>query len=333
MGLSVDICKSFNGFTLDVKFSVEKGTIGFLGSSGSGKSMTLRCIAGLVIPDKGRIVLNDRVLFDSEKGINVSVQERNTGFLFQNYALFPNFTVRENIAFGLKKLSKKEQAVRIEEKLEMMQLGELQNRYPSQLSGGQQQRTALARALVTEPECLLLDEPFSALDNHIRSRLEKELLETIESYSGITVYVTHNLEECYRISKEIVVMERGKAAAFGSRDEIFLNPPNVKAARLTGCRNFSKVKQVSSDYVEAIDWGCQFKSTDLLEKIDNYDFIGVRDHEIKILGNINTEYTEYTEDNMLPCWLAQVIETPYKVTLYLNLKNPPENFGDYHIQT
>lgn len=324
MGLSVDIYKSFKDFTLNVSFEVKKDILGILGASGSGKSMTLRCIAGLVTPDRGRIVLNGRELFNSEKGINLPVQERGLGFLFQNYALFPNLTVRENIAFGLRKLPKKEQNRRIEDKLKMMRLESLQDRYPHQLSGGQQQRTALARALVTEPECLLLDEPFSALDNHIRNQLEKELLDTLATFSGVTVFVTHNLEECYRVSKDILVMEKGRVSTFGSREDIFLHPPNTQVARLTGCKNISSFIPISADTVRAVDWGCNL-TVDKKNKPSNPAYLGIREHHVTLVNKQDLV-------NTFPCWVAQAIEKPHTVTLYLSLNKPPVNPGDYQLE-
>ncbi|EQI22749.1 ABC transporter family protein [Clostridioides difficile Y41] len=180
MSLYVDIEKDLSSFKLKVEIKQEKGTLGFLGESGSGKSMTLKCIAGLEKPTRGKIVLNDRVLFDSEKKINLSTQDRKVGFLFQNYALFPHMTVSQNIELGLLKLSKSEKKEIVARYLDILKLNGFEGRYPWQLSGGQQQRVALARALATSPDILLLDEPFSALDHHLRSNMEKELMNMLK---------------------------------------------------------------------------------------------------------------------------------------------------------
>ena len=174
MSLIVDIEKDFGSFYLKANIKQEKGVLGFLGESGCGKSMTLKCIAGIVKPDRGRIVLNGRVLFDSEKKINLPPQERKVGYLFQNYALFPHMTIKENIEIGLSNLSKEDKDKVVKEHLTKMKLEGFENRYPHQLSGGQQQRIAFARALACNPEILLLDEPFSALDNHLKSNMENE---------------------------------------------------------------------------------------------------------------------------------------------------------------
>ncbi|MGH2413649.1 MAG: molybdate ABC transporter permease subunit, partial [Microcystaceae cyanobacterium] len=197
--LIVDIQKQLPSFWLNVAFSTQNQPLGLLGASGAGKSMILRCIAGLEKPDKGRIVLNGRVLFDSQRGINLPSCDRHIGFLWQNYALFPHLTVADNIAFGLSQGKSAACAKQqVESYLVSMQLQGLSRRYPHELSGGQQQRVALARALASNPEALLLDEPFSALDTHLRDRVEKLLIATVKQYQGVTLFVTHNLEEAYR---------------------------------------------------------------------------------------------------------------------------------------
>ena len=176
MSLEVNIEKNLDGFTLRAAFSAGNTPTALLGASGCGKSMTLRCIAGIVKPDKGRIVLDGRVLFDSEQHIDLPPQQRGAGLLFQNYALFPNMTVEQNILCGLK--AEKDRAARqarCAELLQAMRLEPLAKRYPAQLSGGQQQRTALARILAGRPRILMLDEPFSALDSYLREAVESEV--------------------------------------------------------------------------------------------------------------------------------------------------------------
>ena len=162
MSLYIDINKDLSSFNLKVSMESKGGIIGFLGASGSGKSMTLKCIAGLEKADTGKIVINEKVLFDSENKINIKTKDRKVGFLFQNYALFPHMTIRDNIEIGLDKLSRSEKNKLSSTYIQKFGLKGLENRYPWQLSGGQQQRVALARALITSPDILLLDEPFSA---------------------------------------------------------------------------------------------------------------------------------------------------------------------------
>ncbi|KUO60394.1 MAG: ABC transporter [Gracilibacter sp. BRH_c7a] len=323
MDLVVDIRKDYKDFNLKIEFQASKETMGILGASGSGKSMTLRSIAGIVSPDQGRIVLNGRTLFDSEKGINLPVQERRVGLLFQNYALFPNLTVKENIAFGIRKLPSRERLCRLGEKMASMQIGHLQDKYPYQLSGGEQQRTALARTLVTEPECILLDEPFSALDNHIRAQLEKELLDVFASFKGVTLFVTHNLEECYRVSKNILVMDEGKALSCGCRDEIFLNPPNVKTARLTGCKNISAIGRINADTVKAEEWSCNLEVDE--QKIADSTHLGIREHHLTLVDDGKLP-------NTFPCRLSRVVETPFSVTCFLKMEGRGGMNQDYELQ-
>ena len=183
MSLLVDIKKKLKEFTLEIDFKTDGESLGILGASGSGKSMTLKCIAGVETPDEGRIVLNGKTLFDSRKGINLKPQDRNIGYLFQSYALFPHMTVEENIGIGLN-LHKTEKELRIREIIESFHLEGLESKYPNKLSGGQQQRVALARCLVYKPDALMLDEPFSALDSHLKDHLQSEVLELLKSYDG-----------------------------------------------------------------------------------------------------------------------------------------------------
>ncbi|OBR91231.1 MULTISPECIES: sulfate/molybdate ABC transporter ATP-binding protein [Clostridium] len=309
MGLYVDIEKKLPGFTLKVKFNNEKNIIGLLGASGSGKSMTLKFIAGLDTPDRGKIVLNEKVLYDSDKKINIPSRKRKVGFLFQNYALFPNMTVEQNIGFGLQNMDKDKKNKIISEKINMMNLKELERRFPSQLSGGQQQRVAIARALAIEPEILLLDEPFSALDTHLRSKMEEQLIHILSSYNGHTVFVSHNRDEIYRICKNIAVINKGKVEAFGDRDYIFKNPPTVSAAQLTGCKNISKVEVIDEHTIEAVDWGCTLKVKNKIE--GKVSYVGIRAHYVELADDNKNE-------NIFKCCVNHVNESPFTVSIYLD---------------
>ncbi len=327
-GLFLNIFKPLSSFALNVGFEIGPEVLGILGASGSGKSMTLRCIAGLETPSSGKIAVNGRVLFDSEAGINVPSKDRKIGFLFQNYALFPHLNVAQNIAFGLQHLSESEQKLRVEEQLLAVQMSGLENRYPHELSGGQQQRVALARATASSPELLLLDEPFSALDTYLRSQLERELMLTLANYGGITLFVSHNLEEIYRACKNLLVLDEGRAIAFDNKENIFDRPRNFTAAQLTGCKNFSAAKPISETAVEAIDWGC---SLTVVEPVpaslaaSSALVVGIRAHQINFLSKCDRE-------NTFPCWVAATVETPHRVTLYLKLHSPPSDSRDYHLQ-
>ena len=192
--LEVQIYKKLAEFDLDVSFQVNDNILGLMGASGSGKSMTLKCIAGIETPDQGRIVLNDRVLFDSEKKINVPIQKRNVGYMFQSYALFPNMNVYENISVGLRARKVKDVDIVVQKVMQQFRIFELASRYPKQLSGGQRQRVALARLMAYEPDVLLLDEPFSALDEDLKEDLLRELKSEFQ-ISKPVVFVSHNKEE------------------------------------------------------------------------------------------------------------------------------------------
>ncbi|HLO84663.1 MAG TPA: molybdate ABC transporter permease subunit, partial [Nostocaceae cyanobacterium] len=323
-GLIVEIEKHLPNFSLQVSFSADEHPLGLLGGSGAGKSMILRCLAGIETPTKGRIILNGRVLFDSDKGINLPSRDRRIGFLVQNYALFPHLTVAQNIAFGLPKgLSTANIKVQVEKQLLAMQLEGLGDRYPHQLSGGQQQRVALARALASQPEALLLDEPFSALDTHLRSQLEEQMMETLADYPGVTLFVTHNMEEAYRLCPNLLVLEQGKAAHYGSKYEIFEHPATVNVAQITGCKNYSRAVQLSPQEIEAIDWGCKLTISKTIPA--NLSHIGIRAHQI-----IFTNDSQGT--NTFPCWLVRTSETPHRMTLFLKLNSPAHNAQDYHLQ-
>lgn len=322
-GLCLNIFKPLSGFALDVGFDISPEVLGILGASGSGKSMTLRCIAGLETPSSGKIVVNGKVLFDSAQGINVPSKDRRIGFLFQNYALFPHLSVVQNIAFGLQHLSESEQKLRVKEQLISMQMSGLENRYPQELSGGQQQRVALARAIAPSPDLLLLDEPFSALDTHLRSQLERELMQTLANYRGITLFVSHNLEEVYRVCKNLLVLAEGRPIAFDTKENIFDRPGNFTVAQLTGCKNFSAAKPISVTVVEAIDWGCTLTVVEPIPK--SLVSVGIRAHQLSFVSGCDRE-------NTFACWIASTVETPHRVTLYLKLHSPPNHSQDYHLQ-
>jgi molybdate transport system permease protein len=328
MSLEVAIEKSVAGFRLAVEFTAEGAPLGLLGPSGSGKTMALRAIAGLDTPDRGRIVLHGRVLFDSEQRIDVPARERRIGLLFQNYALFPHLNVAENIAFGLRHLPDTEKNRRVAEQLAAAHLDGLAERYPGTLSGGEQQRVALARALAIEPAALLLDEPFSALDTHLRGALERQLRETLASYGGSTLFVSHNLEEAYRVCEKLIVLANGKVAAQGPKEEIFRHPPTLEVARVTGCKNYSRARRLSDGRVEAIDWGCTLRVAQ--EFAEPPEHVAIRAHHIRVHAarKLNLEDSE----NVFPCWLAAMTETPFRVTLDLRIGSPPANIGDFYLQ-
>ena len=321
--LVVDIHKQKGNFALETHFTIGNQTLSILGASGAGKSLLLRCIAGLENPQTGRIVINNKIIFDATEKINLPAHRRRIGLVWQNYALFPHYTVWENIAFGLNQLPREEKARLVAEKIAQMQLYGLENRYPHQLSGGQQQRVALARSLAIEPEVLLLDEPFSALDTHLRYVVEKQVRDILLNYSGVALFVTHNIEEAYRLGDKLLVLHEGKMAAFGDKNDILERPPNVAVARLTGCKNISRARLVDSQKVEALDWQCTLTVIDAIPH--DITSVGIRAYQIKFPDRPN-------QDNTFPCWLVQTSETPHRITLYLKLHEPPHHINDYHLQ-
>lgn len=311
MGLLVDIKKKMGEFLLEAYFAIDCETLAILGASGSGKSMTLKCIAGIETPDEGRIVLDNQVLFDSDKRINLPPQERSIGYLFQNYALFPNMTVEENIAVALR-LPKQDKEKIVKEKIKTFYLEGLEKKKPSQLSGGQQQRVALARMIASNPKMIMLDEPFSALDSHLRWHLEQELLEIIETYQRPTLFVSHSRDEVYRISNLIGVMNNGKLEKLSEKKELFRNPELLTGAILTGCKNFSRIVKIDEHTVKAIDWQVklQTKST-VTEEIG---YVGIRAHHIQVLkkGNDN----ENTSNTIL-CRVIKIIDNTFSIIVML----------------
>ena len=315
MAILVDIEKTLGDFHLRVNFTAENEVLALLGASGCGKSMTLKCIAGIEKPDRGRIVLDGVTLFDSEKNVNLSPQERYTGLLFQNYALFPNMTVKENIEMGAKreKYAEKRKA-NVENIIDSFGLKELVYHYPHQLSGGQQQRVALARLLVSNPHIILLDEPFSALDSHLRFRLEQEVRAMIRKFGKTVILVSHDRDEVFRLSDKVAVMHSGIIETFGAKECVFANPKTRQAAILTGCKNISPIKCISDYKVLALDWGIELE---LQEKVIDARFVGMRMHDLSLHG----------ESNTFDCVVAEVIENPFSYTIMLKIGETAQAFG------
>ena len=305
MSIFVDIEKKLGNFTLKVKFQAGDETLALLGASGCGKSMTLRCIAGIEKPDRGKIILDGVTLFDSEKRINLAPQQRNTGLMFQNYALFPNMTVAQNINSGAKreKDSQKRKDM-VESTMESFDLRDLADRYPHQLSGGQQQRVALARILVSSPHILLLDEPFSALDSHLRFKLEREVRETAKKFGKTVILVSHNRDEVYRMSDSIAIMEKGTITAMGTNRDVFASPQTRGGASLTGCKFLSRAEKVGENRILALDWDLELN-------------VPPCDYEIKSLGIRMHKVRAGQGENHIRCQVVEEIENPFAYTLML----------------
>lgn len=308
MALLVDIEKRLNPFALRVKFQSDDGVLSLLGASGSGKTMILKCIAGLEKPDKGRIVLNGKVLFDSEKKIDLPPQQRRVGYLFQQYALFPHMTVAQNIRAGVR--AKKNASAAVSEMLRTMGLTSEARRYPRQLSGGEQQRVALARILINDPDILLLDEPFSALDAHLRFRMEQEVRQIISLLGKPVILVSHDRDEVYRFSDQVAIIHDGHMETIGTKEEVFRSPKTRNGAILTGCKNISALEKLSERRILALDWNMELETA---EDVGDARYVGIRMHSI----------TPGNGENTLSCRVTEVVENPFSQTLMLERADCP----------
>ena len=284
--LSVNIKKTYADFRLSVSFEADKGVTGVLGASGCGKSLTLRCIAGIERPDEGRIVLDGETLFDSEKRIVMSPQKRRVGYLFQNYALFPNMTVEKNIFCGLCRerdaLKRREELKRA---IKLLQLEGLENHRPVQLSGGQAQRTALARILVSRPRLLMLDEPFSAIDSHLRENLQIEMKRLLEQYGGMVLLVTHDRNEAYQLCDRIAPMDSGRFLTLKPTKALFADPGSVAAALVTGCKNVAMAVKTGEYEIDVPEWGLSLTTGQPVG--DDVCAVGIRAHSFNTKAEQN----------------------------------------------
>jgi hypothetical protein len=304
----VDIEKKFGKFTLKTKFQFDNEIMGLLGASGSGKSLTLKCIAGIEKPDKGRIILNDRVLFDSEKKINISPNDRKIGYLFQDYALFPNMNVYENIKVGIREGENFDKLIM--EKLEEMRISHLKDKKINEISGGEKQRVALARLLINKPEIILLDEPFSALDDYLKSKIELEVSEVLRNYKIPTILVSHSRAESYRLCNEICVMSNGKSEDLMNKKELFKNPKTFSSCLISGCKNFSKIEKISENRLRALDWNIELETSDTI--LEEHKILGIRAHLIEL---------EKSDENSFAVEVERVVEDVFTYIILVRKKD------------
>ena len=307
--IEVDVEKNLGTFHLKVSFTVGNEVLALLGGSGSGKSMTLRIIAGVESPDRGRIVVDGTTFYDSQQKINLTPQQRQVGLLFQNYALFPTMTILQNIMTGVRSGSKAEKRKIALAALDRFQLTGLGDRIPAQLSGGQQQRAALARILVGKPRLLMLDEPFSALDSHLRDQMEREVLDIIRDFGGTTLLVSHSRDEVFRMAQRVAIYDNGHIDALDEKHAVFQNPKTYHAALLTGCKNFSRISALSyqndSTTFHADDWGVDLE----LAGSHTGDLVGIRGHHI--------QKAEKPGPNVFKMEIANIIEDTFEYVLLL----------------
>ncbi len=299
MAIEVRIHREFDDFKLDVQFQSESRRIGILGASGCGKSLTLKSIAGIERPETGKIESAGKVFFDSAKKIWMPPQERNVGYLFQNYALFPTMTVEKNIGIALR-CGKKEKEKKVRDMIERFSLQGLEKKLPGQLSGGQQQRTALARIMIYEPDMILLDEPFSALDSYLKEQTQRECLELLQDYPGTVILVSHSRDEIYRFSEEVLVMDGGKAVIQKTVKELFEHPQKVAAAKLTGCKNIEEIVWKDGKHLYVPGWDMVIPAG--MGNVGGAQAIGIRAHEF------TTERTESDGELVFPVYKPEVKE-------------------------
>ncbi|MGN0298919.1 MAG: sulfate/molybdate ABC transporter ATP-binding protein [Lachnospiraceae bacterium] len=318
MAIEVKIKKQLGEFLLDIELKSDSRRIGILGASGCGKSMTLKSIAGIEMPDQGFISVDGRVLFDSAKKVNIKPQLRRVGYLFQNYALFPNMTVAANIAAGLRG-SRRQTDQCVMKMIHKFRLDGLENRFPGQLSGGQQQRVALARIMAYEPDVILLDEPFSALDMFLKDRLQQELMEMLEDYQGTVILVSHSRDEIYRFSEELLIVDAGKSVCQGRTQEVFEKPTTKEAARLTGCKNITAVKRVNEHQLEVPGWGI---TVTMNQKIpEDIHYMGIRAHEFVPLSKENGDWLA----GKLPVRVKSIAQLPFERKYFLESMDQKED--------
>ena len=303
--LELNIKKKLNNFTLDIECKLDSNRIGILGGSGAGKSMILKMLAGIEKPDKGYIKLDDRLLFDSEKKTDIKPKDRHIGYCFQNYALFPNLTVYENIVIGL---SKSERAD-ADKFLEKFELTKIKNSKPNKISGGQAARVAMARILIRKPKVLLFDEAFSALDIYLRDHIQEEIAQILEDFEGSAIFVSHSRDEVYRLCDSMMVIDSGKISNLGNTKEIFKFPKTKTAAILTGCKNISDIRYISDNTIEAIDWGINFEFSKELPK--DINAIGIRAHEF-------VPVWEESGNNLIEFKLKSRAKLPFEDNYYLH---------------
>ena len=300
MALEVDIEKRVGDFHLRAAFSGGAGILGILGASGCGKSMTLKCVAGIERPDKGRIALDGRVLFDSDRRIDLTPQKRRVGYLFQNYALFPGMTVRQNILCGLHaEKDRAAAAAKAEAMMALLRIGHLADLRPRALSGGQSQLAALGRILVNEPELLMMDEPFSALDAHLRLRLQMELKNLLKDFGRGVIMVTHDRDEAFRMCDQIGVMDAGRMLAVKPTRELFADPGTVAAARITGCKNIADARRTGDHEVFVPAWNVTLTAAKPVG--EDLQAVGIRAHDFR---------PEIAE-NRFPVRIAREMEEPF----------------------
>lgn len=249
--IQAKIGKKLKGnFALNVDFEAPRGVTVLYGPSGAGKTLTLDCIAGFATPDRGRITLDGRLLFDAEAHVHIPPRDRSCGYVFQNYALFPHMTVRSNLAFAASKLPRLERHRSIAELLDRFRIAEFGERYPRELSGGQKQRASIARALINGPKAMLLDEPGRGLDASLRADLYSVILDLRQTLAAPILLVTHDADECIALANQILIYDAGGIVYRGSAADLLRNPGSAKVASLLGGFDIFEAEVLALDPVK-----------------------------------------------------------------------------------
>jgi molybdate transport system ATP-binding protein len=303
------------GFSLDLEFQAAAGVTVLFGPSGSGKTLVLDAIAGFVRPDEGRILLDDDLLFDGVTGVHLPPQARNCGYVFQNYALFPHMTLRENLMFAAERRPRLERHRRVNEMLETFRLTEAAGRRPHEVSGGQRQRCSIARALIVAPKLLLLDEPAQGLDAPLRAEFYEVLRQVRADFKTPVVLVTHDLDECFELGEEMLILREGKIVQSGPPRKILDQPANVEVARLLGAFNLIPCE------IRALDPGRNTSKLQMGEfELDGEYFPGrfkgdrvtmcVRPEQLVVSAKIGRR-----GPNQIPAELKRAVEKPHGMRL------------------
>lgn len=305
------------GFSLDIEFRAAAGVTVLFGPSGAGKTLILDTIAGFITPDSGRILLDDEILFDAAAQVNLRPQRRNCGYVFQNYALFPNMSLRENLLFAAARRPKLERHRRVAEMLERFHLTAVSGRRPHELSGGEKQRCSIARALIGGPKLLLLDEPARGLDAPLRTELYSVLRQVRSEFDVPVLLVTHDLEECFELGNEMLILRDGRVVQSGSPRKIVEQPAGIEIARLLGIANLFQVE------ITALDPGRNTSRVRMEDRelagpyfpgrlLGDRVWLCVRAEELRAVPYNGSK----PQPNQLPARLVRVSEKPHAVRLH-----------------
>lgn len=305
MRLNMDIVKKAGAFTLRARLASEASVLSLLGPSGAGKSMTLRCLAGIDTPDDGYIELDGRVLFDRKKGVDLPPQKRRVGYLFQNNALFPHMTVLQNIMAG-QAAPDRARALRL---AQAMQVADCADKKPDALSGGQAQRAALARILASRAEVLLLDEPFSALDSHLRFQMERHIAQTLRDFGKSAVMVSHQREEAFRMAEDLAILHEGRVLQAGPKQRVLAAPACAEAGRLLGMENVANYVCAAEGRLFVPDWGISFAVPHAPGGAGQLGFFA---RDVKVLSERQGE-----KENVFSCTVQAAYRNPFSTLLAL----------------